>query len=75
MLGDWPEGEVADGLHAFVIHGRGKERSDGADPRVHAVTFVGERSRAEFWSAATPRRHGMDPRVSATELRSCSALG
>jgi hypothetical protein len=50
----------------FVILGR--------DPRIHASTLAEGCNGAEFWSAATLARHGMDSRVSATELRSCFAL-
>ncbi|TIW85933.1 MAG: hypothetical protein E5V51_14875 [Mesorhizobium sp.] len=45
----------------------------GADPRIHAVGLK-RCDGAEFRSAPL-RGHGMDPRVSATELRSCFALG
>jgi hypothetical protein len=59
----------------------------GLDPRIHAATVWDGSGGAElvidadltygwFWTAgALPRGYGMDPRVSATSLRSCSALG
>ncbi|TGS17003.1 hypothetical protein EN852_007305 [Mesorhizobium sp. M2E.F.Ca.ET.209.01.1.1] len=61
---------------SVVIHGRSKERSDAAQTRGSMPLHRRSASSAEFCPAAPcVRGNGMDPRVSATELRSCSALG
>ncbi|TIN31200.1 MAG: hypothetical protein E5Y31_03635 [Mesorhizobium sp.] len=63
-------------IHRFVIHGRSKERSDAAQTRGSMPRLPSVRHGAEFCSATLHGQdHGMDPRVSATELRSCFAQG
>ena len=49
----------------------------GLDPRIHAATSADERDGARNFCTAAffGLGHGMDPRVYATELRSCFALG
>ncbi|TJV38152.1 MAG: hypothetical protein E5Y02_30460 [Mesorhizobium sp.] len=60
----------------FVIHGRSKERSDAAQTRGSMPGNPKRHYGQEFCSAALRGQgRGMDPRVSATELRSCFALG
>ncbi|BAV49547.1 Uncharacterized protein MLTONO_4644 [Mesorhizobium loti] len=74
---------MSEGLNDFVIHGRSKERSDAAQtpgaapqPKGSMPGLLSATTGAEFCSAAFfDQDHGMDPRVSATELRFCFAQG
>ncbi|OHV81994.1 hypothetical protein ORS3428_27515 [Mesorhizobium sp. ORS 3428] len=58
---------LAAGFHAFVIL--------GLDPRIHAVPDAEGCGGARPCTNAALQCHGMDPRVFATSLRSCFALG
>ncbi|QKC74691.1 hypothetical protein EB233_03345 [Mesorhizobium erdmanii] len=69
-------GGLAENINRFVILGRSKERSDAAQTPGSMPRLQGRCRGPEFCSAAPfDRDYGMDPRVSATELRSCSARG
>ncbi|RWC33769.1 MAG: hypothetical protein EOS27_03755 [Mesorhizobium sp.] len=63
-------------LYRVVIHGRSKERSDAAQTRGSMPRPQSTRYGTEFCTVAFfEQGRGMDPRVSATSLRSCFALG
>ncbi|TIO11111.1 MAG: hypothetical protein E5X89_15660 [Mesorhizobium sp.] len=67
---------MAENAHRFVILGRSKERSDAAQTPGSMPRLESTAAAQNFCSAAPfGQGYGMDPRVSATELRSCFAQG
>ncbi|TRC96044.1 hypothetical protein FJV76_23850 [Mesorhizobium sp. WSM4303] len=66
---------IGRGTHAVVIHGRSKERSDAAQTRGSIPCRLCDATVQVLLRRVHGQGPGMDPWVSATELRSCFAQG